>query len=137
MKKPTITRTAFKDMVLGTLLYAAILGLFNDYTDVIHAESFSFVVLTALVLQILTAITFAIKRSIVGRFRTGGGNERRALMVGVVWVLMFGSKFVFLAAIEVTLGHAVTVSGAFGLMAVILIMETTKYAINRVTTLLS
>jgi hypothetical protein len=137
MDIPSRKQLFFRDMVMGTLLYAVVLGLFNDYTEVIHIESFSFIVVTAFVLQLLTSATFAIKRRIVSRFKAGKGNERPALLIGIIWMLMFGSKFVFLAAIEIMLGHAVTVSGAFGLMAIILIMETTKYAINRISSLLA
>ena len=31
----------FRDWTLGTLLYAVVMGFFNDYTDLLDVESFS------------------------------------------------------------------------------------------------
>ena len=128
-----MSKETFQDIVVGILLYAVILGFFNDYTDIVHINSFTFVFLMAVVLQILTMLTLALKRLVVRWLHTRQWADVRIAVIGAVWLIMFGSKFVFLAAIEILLGNSVSVSGAFGLMAVILIMSTTKYAVERIS----
>jgi hypothetical protein len=130
---PSSRSQFFTDTVTGILIYSVVLGFFNDYTNVIHIDSFSFVFFTAIVMQILTYATFAFKRRVVGWFKGKSGSFWRGVLIFCVWVVMFGSKFVFLAAIEILLGHSVDLAGFIGLMAIILTMMTTKYAFDRIS----
>lgn len=55
----------FEEMFVGTLIYAVVLGFFNDYTDIFYAKSFSTIFLCALVMQILTFLTFELKNRVI------------------------------------------------------------------------
>ena len=50
----------FKDIFVGALIYAVTLGFFNDYTSIVEAKSFSTIFYGAVVLEILTFLTFLI-----------------------------------------------------------------------------
>jgi hypothetical protein len=52
----------FKDLFVGTLIYAVVLGFFNDYTSIVEAKSFSSIFLASIVLEILTFLTFYLKK---------------------------------------------------------------------------
>ena len=56
----------FKELLIGTLIYAVVLGFFNDYTSIVEARSFSYVYLAAVVLEVLTCAALAAKDAIVG-----------------------------------------------------------------------
>lgn len=118
-------------MVLGTLIYAAVIGFFNDYTDILTTVSFSWTFAMAFVLQVLTTLTLMLKRWVAARFK---GREGLGSTIGLgfsVWLIMFLSKFVFLAVVEVLLGHAVDVSGFIGIMLIVATMMVLQQVVRR------
>lgn len=112
----------FKELFVGTLIYAVVLGFFDDYTSIVEARSFSFVFLAAVVLEVLTCGAFAVKDAIVGRLRHRGSRGALALMALGVWFVMFSSKFVFIWVIDLLFGDDVDINGFFGIFAVALVV---------------
>lgn len=112
----------FLDMFVGTLIYAAVLGFFNDYTDILATSSYSVTFGLAIVMQLLTYLTFRLKDVVAGWFKGKPGKAAKVGLVFGVWFVMFASKFVFLAVIELVFSHDVAVSGFIGLMIVIITM---------------
>lgn len=117
----------FREMVFGTLVYAVVLGFFNDYTDILHTDSYSTTFLVAIVMQLLTYLTFLLKDVVSKKFKA----NKIALVLGV-WLLLFLSKFVFLAVINLLFGYAVEISGFVGLMIVIVTMTVIKQSLDAV-----
>ena len=105
-------------MLVGIVVYAVVLGFFNDYTDIFHSRSYSVTFLVAIVLQILTYLTFALKDRVVRYFQRRGGPQRKAWIIFSVWLIMFLSKFVFLAVISFVF-REVVISGFIGLLLII------------------
>lgn len=120
----------FREMVLGTLVYAVVLGFFNDYTSILDTKSYSTTFLVAIVMQILTYLTLLLKKRIVSGFSQRGGSLSKVGMILGVWLVLFLSKFVFLAAIDFIFGQAVEISGFVGLMAIIITMTLVKESID-------
>lgn len=116
----TDKQTLFRDMVLGILLYSVVLGFFNDYTDILHTGTYSVTFMLAIVMQILTFLTFALKDWVVKRLRKGGASSHTAIIAGSIWLIMFLSKFVFLGAISVIFSDDVQISGFVGLLVIII-----------------
>ncbi len=119
-------------MVLGTLVYTVVLGFFNDYTDILQTRSYSVTFMVAIVLQILTYLTFKLKDKVAGHFKTRTDAFKKPGLVLSVWFIMFVSKFVFLAVISVVFRSSVYVSGFIGLMAIIITMTVAKQLIDLV-----
>jgi hypothetical protein len=109
----------FHELFLGTLIYAVVLGLFNDYTTIVEARSFSTIVSAAFVLQVLTFLAFMLKSHIMRWLRNHEGLVYRALTVFCVWLVMFLSKFVFIGALNIVIGDYIAVNGFFGILAVV------------------
>ena len=124
-------------MVLGTLVYAVVLGFFNDYTSILRTESYSVTFMVAVVMQLLTYLTFAAKRWVAARFDPKSGSLSQVGLVASVWFVLFVSKFVFLAAIDVLFGHAVDISGFVGILIIIVTMTVVKELIDFVFTKLA
>ena len=112
----------FQEMVLGTLVYTVVLGFFEEYTEILNTWSYSITFMAAVVLQILTYLTFRLKSLVVKRFKGKEGKKYKALMVFGVWLILFVSKFVFLAVLDVIFGPAVEISGFVGLIFIIATM---------------
>src|SRR6476661_9457683 len=112
----------FRKMVVGILLNSVVLGFFNDYTDILQTRSYSVTFAVAVVMQLLTYLTFALKDQTVRWFRRRGGPQHKIGIVFSVWLIMFLSKFVFLGVISVIFRDAVHISGFVGLMLIIISM---------------
>jgi hypothetical protein len=120
----------FREMVLGTLVYSVVLGFFNDYTNILHIETYSTTFFTAIVLQLLTYSTFGLKNVVIKHFKDKEGSKYKIALGFGVWLIMFLSKFVFLAAIDFIFGNAVEISGFVGLALIIAIMTISKKLID-------
>lgn len=110
----------YKEVLIGTLIYSVVLGFYNDYTDIFSAKSFSTIFFTALVMQILTYLTFALKDLTINWLKGKEGLLYKIAMFICVWIIMFLSKFVFLWVIDILFGSYVTINGFIGLIAIIL-----------------
>lgn len=120
----------FREMVLGTLVYAVVLGFFNDYTSVLDTESYSTTFFVAFVMQLLTYLTLLLKRKVADNFKQKTGSWNKAGLIIGVWFVLFLSKFVFLATIDFVFGSSVQISGFVGLMAIIITMTIAKECID-------
>ena len=125
-------QTIYREIVLGTLVYAVVLGFYNDYTSFLYTKSYSTTFLVALVLEILTFATLLLKQRVVSHFKQRSESWAKAAMVFVVWLILFLSKFVFLAALDFVFGSNVEISGFVGLLAIIITMTIAKGLIDYV-----
>lgn len=112
----------FKELFVGTLIYAVVLGFFDDYTSIVEARSFSYIFMAAIVLELLTCGVFAVKNAIVGHLRHRESRASTVLMAFGVWLVLFSSKFVFIWAIDVAFGDDVNINGFFGIFVVALVV---------------
>lgn len=110
----------FKELFVGTLIYAVVLGCFDDYTDIVAAKSFSTIFLAAILLEVLTYRAFVLKGKVVSLFRERDGRLYRFLMVFFVWLIMFSSKFVFIWSIDWVFGDNINIVGFFGILYLVL-----------------
>jgi hypothetical protein len=110
---------AFKELFVGTFIYAAVLGFFNDYTGMVEAKSFSTIFLAAIVLEVLTFLTFLLKNHIVRWLKDKPGPYYRALLFFCVWLVMFCSKFVFVWAVDAIFGNNINIDGFFSILLLI------------------
>lgn len=117
-------------MVLGTLVYSVVLGFFNDYTDILQTRSYSVTFMVAIVLQILTYLTFQLKGKVASHFKARTDALQKPGLILSVWFIMFVSKFVFLAVISMVFQSSVCVSGFIGLMTIIITMTIAKQLID-------
>jgi hypothetical protein len=120
----------FSEMVMGTLVYAVVLGFFNDYTDFLVIESYSTTFLAAIVLQVLTYLTLMLKKKVSSNYSSSLRLLGKSGVVFSVWLVLFLSKFVFLAVIDFVFGDAVEISGFVGLLAIIVSMTVLKKSID-------
>lgn len=110
----------FKEMFVGTLIYAVVLGFFDDYTSIVNAGSFSTIFFAAFILQILTYLTFELKNKVLSLLSK---NEEKSypLAKGLsIWFIMFSSKFVFIWVVDFIFGSNISINGFFGVLWLVL-----------------
>jgi hypothetical protein len=132
VKTQTISRRQeiFRDWTVDVLLYAVVLGFFNDYTGAIYIDSFSTTFLAALVMKALLAATFRLEHRVGNWFKAREGKIYKAGYILTAWAIMFFSKFIFLEVIDFVFGKAVEITGFVGLVLMILTMIIARKIIN-------
>jgi hypothetical protein len=110
---PTDRQRLFVLFFTGTLIDLVILGLFNEYSDNVHVDSFSTMLLAAVVLQALLKLTIAVEHRVLALFTGKVGAAWTSLKFFVAWLILFGSKFVILEALTLVFGDRVRFEGLF------------------------
>jgi hypothetical protein len=128
--KRSARQQIFREMVLGTLVYSVVLGFFNDYTNILHTRSYSVTFAVALVMQVLTYLTFGLESRVADWFKTKAFRHNKAVLYLSVWLILFLSKFVFLEVIDFVFGNSVEISGFIGILLIVLAMTVTKELID-------
>jgi hypothetical protein len=116
----TLEQLLFKELFVGTLIYAVVLGFFNDYTSIVYAKSFSTIFFAAAVLETLTYGAFLLKARLVSLLSKHPGTIYKGLKYFSVWLVMFLSKFVFVWAVDIVFGNNINIYGFFGILSIVL-----------------
>ena len=111
----------YKDFVLGTLIWACVLGFFNDYSDIVYAKSFSYLFLAAAVLAILVMLTLIAKKRVLSNFSKQNTLRDNVPAIFGTWLILFLSKFVFIGVIDLLFAGTVTVYGFLNIAIVVVI----------------
>ena len=98
---------------VGALIDLVVLGLFDQYSDKVFVDSFSTMVLASILLQLLLKATIAVEHWVASHFRGKEGGWWKALRFFSAWLVLFGSKFVILEALDIAFGDRVSFEGVF------------------------
>lgn len=107
----TARQLAFKELFVGTLIYAVVLGFFNDYTSFVYAKSFSTIFLAGAVLELLTFCLLWLKGWLFGHFKRLEALSHKGAVLFCIWLVMFLSKFVFMWILDWLFGSNLNISG--------------------------
>ncbi|MBP9738387.1 hypothetical protein KBD20_01735 [Candidatus Saccharibacteria bacterium] len=131
-KKFNAEQILFKELFVGTLIYAVILGFFNDYSSIVYAKSFSTIFLASIVLEVLTYLAFVLKGKIVAALKGREAAVYRVLMFFGVWLVMFLSKFVFIWVIDIIFGENLNINGFFGILILVVCVTIVHKAADKI-----
>ena len=110
---------------VGALVDLVVLGLFDEYSDKVFVSSFTTMLLAAIVLQFLLKGTIAVEHWVASHFTGKAGGWWKALRFFCAWLVLFGSKFVILEALDFAFGEAVQFEGILhGIVWLIIVVVT-------------
>jgi hypothetical protein len=110
---------------VGALIDLVVLGLFDEYTDKVHVESFSIMLLASVLLQFLLKGTLAVEHWVASHFKSKAGGWMKFLRYFCAWLVLFGSKFVILEALDLAFGDSVQFEGVLhGIVWLIIVVVT-------------
>jgi hypothetical protein len=110
---------------VGALIDLVVLGLFDEYSDKVYVSSFTTMVLAAIVLQLLLKGTIAVEHWVASHFKGRVGGWWKALRFFCAWLVLFGSKFVILEALDIAFGDSVQFEGMLhGIVWLIIVVVT-------------
>ena len=121
----SVRQRLFVTYFLFVLIDLVVLNLFVEYSDYVVIDSFTVSVFCAVLLQILLKLTVALEHRVAAYFKAKQGGFAKFMRFFCAWLVLFGSKFVILEAIDIAFGHNVDFGGPFhGLVALIVVIIT-------------
>lgn len=120
---PSDRQRLFVRYFMAVLIDLLVLGLFNEYWDKVHIDSFSITLLAAVLLQVLLKVTIAIEHVVANFFNARSGGLMKFMRFFCAWLVLFGSKFVILEALTFAFGDRVKFSGIMhGIIPLIIVI---------------
>ncbi len=100
-----------------------VINLFAEHWDRVSLDSFSISLVAAILLQLLLQATLALEHRVGGWFDQRKGFHWTFLRYFSAWLILFGSKFVMLGAVDRILGEGLHFAGAMhGVLAFIVVV---------------
>lgn len=120
---PSARQRAFMRYLTATLVDLAVLGLFAEYWAYVSADSFTVLLLAAVVLQALLKLTIVLEHRLAAFFNARPGGFNKFMRFFTAWLVLFGSKFVILEALVLAFGDRLRFGGPFhGVVALIVVV---------------
>lgn len=116
----------YQEIIFGTLIYAVVVGFFDDYTNILSTTSYSITFFVAFALSLLTFVTVTLKKRVVKQLRAKATLTGKLGVAAFVWLALSLSKFVFMELLDLIFQTSLTINGFFGLTAVVITMTIAK-----------
>jgi hypothetical protein len=117
--------------VMDVFVYVVVLNLFVEYLPQVLSETFTLSLLTAVLLKGVLEVVVAAKNRVKARFREAATPVGRVMAAIMLWVVLFGSKFVVLEAVDLVFGARVSLGGFFSVTLLILALLLSRAAVRR------
>ena len=95
------------------------------------SETFTLSLLTAVLLKGILEIVVVAKNRVKGRFRAASTPIGKAVAGVMLWLVLFGSKFLVLEAVHLVFGYRVSLGGFFSVTLLILVLLLSRTAVRR------
>jgi len=133
---PSPRQRSFLRYFTATLVDLVILGLFAEYWEYVSVNSFTIIVLAAVLFQVLLKLTLALEHRVAAFFNARPGGFNRFMRFFTAWLIIFGSKFLILEVLVLAFGDRLSFGGPFhgvvALIAVVLVMLVVEAALVKV-----
>jgi hypothetical protein len=105
------------------LIDLVVLNLFVEYSDRVVIDSFTVTIFAAVLLQVLLKLTIAFEHKLADFWNARPGGFSRFMHFFTAWLVLFGSKFVILEAVNRFFGDYIDFIGRFdGLLVLIAVI---------------
>ncbi|MGF1709898.1 hypothetical protein L4C37_04840 [Vibrio kagoshimensis] len=96
---------------LAVLVDLTVLNFFDEYWEFVNIESFTISFAAAILLQLLLKLSIGLEHKIADYFKSKPGTAPKVLRGVSTYIILVGSKFVMLEAINIMFGDKVDFSG--------------------------
>ncbi|MGI9874708.1 hypothetical protein ACKVMW_03875 [Vibrio chagasii] len=101
----------FVGYTLAVLVDLVVLNFFDEYWDFVNIESFTISLIAALLLQLLLKLSIGLEHKIAEHFKSKSGTAPKIYRAITTYIILVGSKFVMLEAINLLFGEKVSFTG--------------------------
>ena len=116
--------------IVDIFVYVVVLNLFIEYVPQVISETFTLSLLTAVLLKGVLEIVVAAKNRVKRRFRAASTPIGKTAAGIMLWLVLFGSKFLVLEAVHLVFGHRVSLGGFFSVTLLILVLLLSRAAVR-------
>lgn len=117
--------------VVDVFVYVVVLNLFVEYLPQVLSETFTLSLLTAVLLKAVLEVVVAGKNRVKARFKAASTPGGKALAGFLLWVVLFGSKFLVLEAVDLVFGAAVSLGGFVTVTLLVLALLLSRAGVRR------
>jgi len=117
--------------VVDVFVYVVVLNLFVEYLPRVISETFTLSLLTAVLLKGVLEIVVAAKNRVKARFRQAATPVGKVAAAALLWVVLFGSKFLVLEVVDLVFGDRVSLGGFFSVTGLILALLLSRAVVRR------
>lgn len=104
----------FVGYTLAVLVDLVVLNFFDEYWDFVNIESFTISLIAALLLQLLLKLSIGLEHKVADYFKQKSGTAPKVYRALSTYIILVGSKFVMLEAINLMFGDKVSFTGPWG-----------------------
>jgi hypothetical protein len=129
---PSKRQRVFMRYLTATLVDLVVLGLFAEYWEHVTVNSFTILLLAAVVLQVLLKLTIVLEHRVAAFFNARPGGFNKFMRFFSAWVVLFGSKFVILEALVLAFGDRLRFGGPFHGVVVLIVVVVVMLVVEAV-----
>ncbi|MCZ4410038.1 hypothetical protein O3Q51_14545 [Cryomorphaceae bacterium 1068] len=113
----------FNRLIVAVLVDLVVLGLFNEFWELVVIDLFSIALVAALLLQVLLKLTLVIEHKVAAYFNKKSGVMPKVMRFVSAWAILFVSKLLILEVINYAFGEHVQFLGPWhGVVAFIVVV---------------
>ena len=132
---PSAAQTLFARYLLAVLIDLVVLNLFDEYSEKVEIDTFTTSLWAAILLQLLLKLTLVLEHRVAAWFKTRPGTAWTVARFLSAWLILFGSKFVILEALNIALGDSLQffgiLHGVVTLIVVLIVMILAEEVVAR------
>ena len=117
--------------VVDVFVYVVVLNLAVEYFPLIISETFTLSLLTAVLLKVVLEGVVWAKNRVKARFKAATTLGGRIAAGFLLWLLVFGSKFVVLELVAFFFADQVQLGGFFAVTGLILLLLLARAGVRR------
>lgn len=127
---PRVRRLLDPLHVVDVFVYVVVLNLATEFFPSVLLEGFAVSLVTAVLLKLVLELVLYAKKRVLRRIRGAETVLRRIVSIGMLVLLLPGSKFVVLWLEDVLLGDAVTLGGFWSVTLLIFALMGARWAVR-------
>ena len=117
--------------VVDVFVYVVVLNLFVEYFPQVVSETFTLSLLTAILLKGVLEVVVAVKNRVKARFRSAATPFGKVAAAVMLWLVLFGSKFVVLEVVHLIFRESVQLGGFFSVTLLIIVLMLARAAVRK------
>lgn len=117
--------------VVDVFVYVTVLNLAVEHVPSVISETFTLSLLTAALLKLALEVVVRVKERVVGRVRAAGSAPQRVVAVGMLALVLPGSKLLVLWLVDLVFGDAVRLGGFVPVTLLIAVLLLARLGVRR------
>ena len=119
---PSSRQRWFIRYLICILIDLVVLNLFVEYSSWVIINSYTVSIFAAVLLQVLLKLTLVFEHWLADYWKAKSGGWATFMRWFTAWLVLFGSKFVILGAIDLVFGNRVDFGGPFHGVVIIIVV---------------